>query len=201
MNLLKRTVKNSIFIFALIVSLSSFAEVRTLFSQKDSLVQELVEYIDREEKEIDIALYAFTHREVLKALTRAQNRGVALKVLLDPFSLSMAKKLDHLGTQVSIFSPEKRLQCLTNIQRKSKVRTPAKPPLMHHKFFLFHKNSKGRSWVWTGSFNCTYSAENLHMENAVILDDPEAFEAFKNQFDQVRKDYSTVYKGYENYPH
>jgi phosphatidylserine/phosphatidylglycerophosphate/cardiolipin synthase-like enzyme len=200
-NTLYRSAVYSIFIFALSLSVSCFAEVRALFSQKDSLIQELVEYIDREEQEIDIALYAFTHRDVLKALTRAQNRGVALKILLDPFSIAMAKKLDHLGTQVSIFSPEKRLQCISNIQQKSKVKVPAKPPLMHHKFFLFHKNAKGRSWVWTGSFNCTYSAENLHMENAVIIDDPKVFELFKRQFNQVRKDFSTLYEGSVSYPH
>jgi len=171
----------------------ALAETKAFFSNKTSIVHELIDRIDREQKEIDIALYAFTHREVLKALDRAKDRGVEVKVILDPLSQSMAKKLDHLGTQVSIFDPTKRLNTLSNNSSSSMRKAWNKEPLMHHKFFLFHENAQGKAWVWTGSFNCTYSAESFHMENVVVMDDIDVFNAFKEQFELMRANYSALY--------
>ncbi len=194
-----RCLRKGFYTFSVVIAIClcmpklALAEVHAFFSNKSSIVHELIERIDLEQKEIDIALYAFTHREVLKALDRAKERGVELKIVLDPISQSMAKKLDHLGTQVSVFDPTKRLGTSSN-QSSNLNKVWNKEPLMHHKFFLFHENVGQKSWVWTGSFNCTYSAESFHMENVVLIDDVEVFNSFKEQFDLMRAKYSHTYK-------
>lgn len=194
-----RCLREGLYTLSVVVAISlsmpqlALAEVHAFFSNKSSIIHELIQRIDREQKEIDIALYSFTHREVLKALDRAKERGVELKIVLDPLSQPMAKKLDHLGAQVSVFDPAKRLGTSSN-QSSNSNKAWNKAPVMHHKFFLFHENIGQKPWVWTGSFNCTYSAESFHMENVVLIDDVKAFNSFKEQFDLMRAKYSHTYK-------
>jgi phosphatidylserine/phosphatidylglycerophosphate/cardiolipin synthase-like enzyme len=52
---------------------------------------------------------------------------------------------------------------------------------MHNKFCVF-----GSDKVWTGSFNWTYEASNLHQENALMLKGPALAAAYKGQFQTIK---------------
>lgn len=147
------------------------ATAQVYFSPDDHIADHLLALIDKESTSIRVAIYGFTHYKIGTALINAKKRGVAVEVLVDPFSLggrSPIKRLVDAGISVHVFSPKNKAE--------------GKHPLLHDKFCIF-----GDSLVWTGSFNFTYSADTQHQENVVLLDEKELIEKFIKQFASIKK--------------
>lgn len=139
----------------------------------------IVEYIDSATKEVLVAVYILTSREISRALAKARTRGVDVKVIIDG-ELGMSK-----------FSKAKYLA-----KRGVKVRLLRYPlggrfrPKMHHKFMIVDKKI-----VSTGSFNFTASAEKLNDENCLFIeleknagaDENEVVEKFMKEFERLWK--------------
>lgn len=64
---------------------------------------------------------------------------------------------------------------------------------MHHKFFIFGKNSgTGKSLLITGSFNWTGQADIRNWEDIVILDDPKAIKTYKDYYKDLPREELSV---------
>ena len=153
---------------------------QALFSPKDHLAEELISLIEREKKSIKVAVYCLTHRGIVKALTVAQARGVAIEVIVDPFSLRAkggAKQLDKVSFPVFVWSPEPQFRQFKNGKKVKK-----KQALMHDKFCVF-----GEDRVWTGSFNFTMQATHTHQENALVVENKEIANSYLSEFERVKK--------------
>lgn len=142
------------------------------FSPEDHLADKLVDLIDKEEKSIAIAVYAFTHKKIASALCAAKERGVQVELVIDPYSLNFASSLDKMaevGIPIWIWDP-----LLASEKKVSGA-------LMHDKFCLF-----GEGAVWTGSFNFTHKADSANQENALVIHDKAIAKKFKKQFNTLK---------------
>lgn len=66
---------------------SASAEERIFFSPQTNLEQIDIDLIDRSTRTIDIAMYAFTDRQIAAALIRAAERGVRIRIYRDDIQI------------------------------------------------------------------------------------------------------------------
>jgi phosphatidylserine/phosphatidylglycerophosphate/cardiolipin synthase-like enzyme len=162
----------------------AFSEsVQAFFSPRDHLAERLIQLIDQENKSLQIGIYCFTHSGIAKALIAAKNRGVAVEIVVDPFSVKTRTPLARLAkAEIPIY-----VWTAPIIEdEKGKFQ---KSPIMHDKFCIF-----GGKRVWTGSFNFTYQADHFNAENAILLDDPKIVAAFQEQFRMLKAKSSLPYE-------
>jgi phosphatidylserine/phosphatidylglycerophosphate/cardiolipin synthase-like enzyme len=158
------------------------SNIKLYFSPQDHLADQLISYIDKEQKSLHVAVYCFTHRGITEALVRAKKRGVEIEVIVDPFSVKARSPVVRMaGSGIPIyvwdpgFDPAKR----------------KKAPIMHDKFCVF-----GGKSVWTGSFNFTYEADTVNRENALYIEDLEYAKKFLDQFRSMKNRGCSRYEEY-----
>jgi phosphatidylserine/phosphatidylglycerophosphate/cardiolipin synthase-like enzyme len=135
--------------------------VETHFSRQDGIEWAIEREIDNTHKSIDIAVYTFTSRPLAQALVDAKDRGVAIRVILNP---------SHSSTDYSKAAYLAQNDIDVHVERGAR--------LMHHKFALIDD-----SILINGSFNWTASAEASNDENILILRGfPSTYIAYKNEF-------------------
>jgi phosphatidylserine/phosphatidylglycerophosphate/cardiolipin synthase-like enzyme len=186
------------FLLILLFSLASFAGIEAapanceaFFSPKDHLARRLIDLIDRETKSIKVAVYCMTHREIADALVRAKERGVAIEVIVDPFSVKQRSSVHLLlRGKVPLFVWDQELSA----QVRSMPKKREQRALMHDKFCVF-----GDHMVWTGSFNFTYDATSAHQENVVTLESKEVAGKYLDQFAQMKLYETRPYNEYLAY--
>jgi len=120
-------------------------------------------FIQRTEKTLDIALFAFTSREILKVLKEAISRGVKVLIVMDKGQAAIGNSCYPLLTPV-----------LGNnvILDRSEYQ-------QHNKFAI----SDNRA-VITGSYNWSDRATK-NMENLVILRDPAIVKSYIDYYSQL----------------
>lgn len=167
-----------------VFSLEPITNYRALFSPHDHLAEELISLIDKERKTIRIAVYCLTHRQIVKALTHAKERGVDVQVLIDPDSLrskTVLRQMQKPPFPILVWNPPLQYKELKNGKRVQKRRS-----LLHDKFCVF-----GNDRVWTGSFNFTLDGSNTHQENALIIESRELAKQYLADFERLKME-STV---------
>ncbi len=136
----------SAFVLFLILNQLFFAPVIIpLFSPQDG--DEIIGFIDDAGESLDIEVYLFTSYDVRDALIRAHERGVRVRILLEPDPMNNANdemyfRLVNEGISVKYYSGER----------------------MHSKFII-----KDGKEVLVGSHNFSYSALNKNREASVII--------------------------------
>jgi len=135
--------------------------VQACFSPERKCSSYILSEIEKAQKEILAALYAFTHQDVADALIKARRRGVQVNVLLDSEfdrgnESSKGKYLERAGIEVRRISGEKRVP----VEKDS--------GLMHQKFAVID----GRVLL-SGSYNWTLSADRSNHENLLLFHDAE----------------------------
>jgi phosphatidylserine/phosphatidylglycerophosphate/cardiolipin synthase-like enzyme len=116
-----------------------------------------VALIDRAEHEIDMAAYVLTDWPVMQALTRAADRGVAIRIYLD-------------GTQLPSASPRRSSGTLP--------RCPASRLGSNTKSYQID----GR-WLRTGAANFSASGLKRQDNDLIVIESAEAAAAFKQTFE------------------
>lgn len=149
--------------FCLLVwlSVASWAEmaVQTCFSPQGRCSAHIIREIDKAQKELLIAVYAFTHDELARGVAQAKKRGVSVQIVLDrEFDAANERSQGRFLEGQKI--PVKRLSGM-------KPTAPEKEPgLMHQKFAVID-----RKIVFTGSYNWTRSADSSNDENLLWFRD------------------------------
>lgn len=141
------------------------------FSPAGGAEKAIVECLDAARKEIKIAVYTFTNRELAMAVIRAHERGVKVAVILDGNDESDYSKGFHLQRQGVTVRYSRGLPI-----PKRKYRFG----LMHNKFAVIDDRT-----VITGSFNWTASAECWNRENVLIVDDVGLAYRYKEEFERI----------------
>ena len=141
--------------------------VQSHFSAQDGIEWVIEREIDAAAKRIDVAVYTFTSRPLAQALDDARERGVRVRVILDPSNASGSySKAAYL------------------INNGVDVRVERGVGLMHHKFALIDD-----SVLITGSFNWTASAEAENDENILVLKGfPATYRAYLREFERLWRD-------------
>jgi phosphatidylserine/phosphatidylglycerophosphate/cardiolipin synthase-like enzyme len=142
---------------------------RAFFSPKDRLLETILGLIKAEKKQIRLACYFMTNKEILCELARARQRGVAVEVVVDKNSPFEGINIRNAGLYSHVWS------------RK----WFGTEPIMHNKFFVFDDNIQNQSILVTGSANCTWSAQEKNEENIVVMNDKKLTAAFEKRFYQL----------------
>ena len=168
-------VKLGVILVVLLLSVQLQAgEVRVFFSPQGGCEEAILAQIDKAQRYVHVAMYAFTSRYLAQALVRAKERGVEVKVVLDASFDRESKysKGDYLrrkGIPVKDVSPRWR--------EGWKVIKG----LMHHKFAVID----GRV-VATGSYNWTASAQKVNYEDLLVfVDEPSLALAYEEEFQRL----------------
>lgn len=152
------------------------ARVEVLFSATDGCRDRIIQGINSAKGSIYIAAYSFTSREISEAIIEAAQRGVDIKVIMDP---SQAEDRFSKYAFLRKNGIDVRLPRYDTVETKKRFLTPK----MHHKFIIFDKR-----YVMTGSYNLTASAEEFNDENCVfIYDDDKTVQRFLGEFQRIWK--------------
>lgn len=133
--------------------------VQACFSPQGRCSAYIIREIEKAQKELLIAVYAFTNDEIGRVVAQAKKRGVSVQIVLDrEFDAGNEKSLGKFLEGQKI--PVKRVSGM-------RPTTPEKEPgLMHQKFSVID-----RKIVFTGSYNWTHSADNWNDENLLWFRD------------------------------
>lgn len=143
------------FLFLWFFSTDSKEKVEVYFSPGGNIQDLIICTIDEATRKIDVAMYAFTSKEISFALIRAHNRGLAVRVILDggfiENEFSMDRFLYARGVDVKV-----HINPLRAVEKNYGK--------MHHKFAIIDDKI-----VITGSYNWTASAEERNEENLLVF--------------------------------
>jgi phosphatidylserine/phosphatidylglycerophosphate/cardiolipin synthase-like enzyme len=140
---------------------ASWAEmmVQACFSPQGKCSEHIVREIDKAQKELLVAVYAFTSEDLARAVVQARKRGVTVQIVLD-------REFDAANER----SQGKFLESQKIALRRISGMKPAVPEkdagLMHQKFSVIDRKT-----VLTGSYNWTRSADNSNDENLLLFRD------------------------------
>ena len=135
----------------------------------------LVEIMDSAKQNLDVAIYSITDQRIADAMIRAEERGVAVRVITDASQSDTSSQKTLLATLKAAGIP---------------VKINSHSGIMHLKVTIADGDI-----VTTGSFNYTKAAENTNDEVFVVLSDETAAADFEAQFARMWNDTS----GFENY--
>jgi len=133
------------------------------FSPDGEIVERLVALFDAADHQVDVCVFTITDDRVAKAMARAWDRGVKIRLLTDDDkALDLGSDIDRLA---GLGMP---------------VRVDRTEYHMHHKFALFD----GARLV-NGSYNWTRSANEHNFENIAITADADLLRAFTAEFERL----------------
>jgi phosphatidylserine/phosphatidylglycerophosphate/cardiolipin synthase-like enzyme len=145
----------------LFIAAASWAEmvVQACFSPQGKCSGYIVREIDKAQRELLVAVYAFTSEDLARAVVQARKRGVSVQIVLD-------REFDAVNER----SQGKFLEAQKIPLRRISGMKPAAPErdagLMHQKFSVID-----RKIVLTGSYNWTRSADSSNDENLLLFRD------------------------------
>ena len=158
--------------FAIFISPSPAGmAVQTCFSPYGKCASHILREIGRAEKELLVAVYAFTSDELAWSLVKAAERGVKVQVIVD-------REFDAANeTSKRTFLEQQRI----SVRRVTGLERGKSPGLMHQKFAVID-----RKVVLTGSYNWTASAEAFNDENLLLFRDAGALaEEYRKEFFRI----------------
>lgn len=160
-----------------LVSLKKVGVTLPFFSPNDDLESIIVNLIENEQKQIVTAIYSFTNKNIADALQQAQDRGVAISLIVDRATLAdRSNKVDYLalrGIPVFVYDPVFETGKETN-------------GIMHNKCSLFFKNINGNKLVATGSLNYTKRGPKANQENTIISSDQELAKKYEMYLNRLK---------------
>lgn len=149
----------------------SFESIEVYFSPKGSAQSAIIKELQKAQKSLDIAMFAFTSRELGSAVLDAYRRGVKVRIVMDQGQAK--EKFSRYPIFVQAGIPVKLLP----VEGKKFVKG-----LMHNKFAVIDRKT-----VITGSYNWTASAEEINYENLLIIRSPQLAERYEEYFEDMWK--------------
>jgi mitochondrial cardiolipin hydrolase len=133
--------------------------VQACFSPQGHCSAHLIREIEKAEKELLIAVYAFTNDELARAVAQAKKRGVSVQVVLD-------REFDAVNEKSQGKFLEGQKIPVRRISGMKPIAPEREAGLMHQKFSVID-----RKIVFTGSYNWTRSADHSNDENLLWFRD------------------------------
>ena len=130
----------------------------------------LLEALESARREIRVAIYTFTRRNVSRALQEAAERKVKVTVKYDARSMDESPGM----TQVIGYLRNHGVDCVP-------VKMSGDMAKMHHKFAVVDGKR-----VVTGSWNYTVTGTVSNYENVVSIESADVAKAFSEEFDRIK---------------
>jgi len=135
------------------------AEIRQHYAPRENLERVDAALISSATETIDIAAYVLTDHPVIDALVAAQERGVSVRLILDP---SQRHDLARLAPLLG------------------EARKKRRGPIMHLKSYAIDAKV-----LRTGSANFTASGLKQQNNDLLVIEDQALAEAFESEFERV----------------
>lgn len=117
----------------------------------------LLKRLSEAQREVLVAAFVLTDRELVEALKEAHGRGLSVRILLESRNLGDSREEDLLRAGVP-------------------VRQDANPYTMHHKVMVLDG-----TYVVTGSYNFSARAYGVNNENLLVLKSPSLAERYRKE--------------------
>lgn len=155
-----------VIIIALFITLPCNAKVDVKFTPSNECEISIINYINKAENNIDIAVYSINNDKIVSALKKAHNRGVNLRILTD--KLQAAAKSSKV---IELY------------KYGINIRVNSKHKIEHNKFAIYDKKIAS-----SGSYNWTNPASNKNSENCLfIIRNNQAVNAYLKRFEYLWK--------------
>jgi phosphatidylserine/phosphatidylglycerophosphate/cardiolipin synthase-like enzyme len=148
------------------------------FRPNEPVESHIVRAIETAKESIQIALYEFTSRSILKALLAARKRGVKVEIILDDTNVNPRNAPD---ADYKRYRSEQIWALIRNQVDVTVVGSPTKYGINHHKFAVFD----GKMAEF-GSYNWTYTSEKNHYENVLFTADADRVKGFQDAWAHLR---------------
>lgn len=143
-------------------------------AEKVNILQKFIQRINAAKYSIDLCFYNITLEEPAQVLVAAKQRGVKVRVICD----NEAKNNDPILQMKNAGIP------VIDDSFGSNTSSPA----MHNKFIVIdHQDTTSYSddWVWTGSYNLSYSATYDNAENVIEIQDQALAACYTIEFNEM----------------
>ncbi|MBW1679440.1 MAG: phospholipase D family protein [Deltaproteobacteria bacterium] len=149
-------------------------KVEVHFSPGGNIQNLIISKIDRAQEKVEVAMFAFTSKELAWALIRANNRGVKTRVILDGGFIE-----NEFSKHSFLYDREVKVKInLNHLPIPGIGKSYGK---MHNKFAVIDGKT-----VITGSYNWTASAEERNEENLLIFPcSPCLAKIYEKEFDKI----------------
>jgi phosphatidylserine/phosphatidylglycerophosphate/cardiolipin synthase-like enzyme len=137
------------------------------FSPRGGCREAVVRLINNSKKFIDVAMFSFTDRRIARALIKAQQRGVRVRVIIDYGNGKSAFCVGPLLERYGI---------------KVRYKKGSGGGLMHNKYAVYDGK-----FVSTGSFNWTVSANKRNDENLIVIRSEKIARIYEKNFNKLWK--------------
>jgi len=148
------------------------------FRPNEPVESHIVRAIESSKESIQIVLYEFTSRSILKALLAATKRGVKVEIILDDTSVNPRNAPD---ADYKRYRSEQIWALIRNHVDVTVLGSPTKYGIVHHKFAVFD----GKMTEF-GSYNWTYTSEKNHYENVLFSADADRVKAYQDAWAHMR---------------
>lgn len=131
------------------------------FTPQNHCANLLVQHINQLTSSLKVQSYTFTSKKIGRAIIAAYKRGVKVQMIFDKSQFD-CQHYSYAGKMLRQGIP---------------MRVDVKPTIAHNKVML-----GDHTWVETGSFNYTYSAQHKNAENLLFLTGNRSIAAYQHNF-------------------
>ena len=131
------------------VNFSPEAHYQICFTPAEKCISRITHYISQAKQSIEVQAYSFTSKPISKALIKAKQHGIKVRVIVDKSELLNYSRVWSL------------LKANVPVWLDNKV------SIAHNKVMIFDQSA-----VLTGSYNFTNAAEYKNAENSLYIFDP-----------------------------
>ncbi|KAG0022211.1 hypothetical protein BGZ81_008624 [Podila clonocystis] len=143
--------------------------VSPVFFPSEDSFRKLMSTLDNAKKSLDICVFTITDDQIAKAIIRALDRGVKVRIISDN------DKSEDLGSDVARLARDYDVP----------TRVDNTAAHMHHKFMVIDD-----ALVVNGSYNWTKGARYDNREDLTLTNSPQAVRGFKDEFEKLWREFA-----------
>jgi len=145
----------------------------------DDLGKRIVDFIDGATKRLDIAIQELDSMEIARAIIRARQRKVVVRLVLEGDYLTVSRAVpdpfESTGTnEVNRIIHDAVLRTHIN------VKSDFNPHIFHQKFIIRDYNS-----LLTGSTNFTDTGTSVNLNHVIVIDDDDVAKVYSREFKEI----------------
>lgn len=147
----------------------------------DNLLKPIVDFIDKAEKRLYIAVQELDSPPITEAIIRARQRKVLVKLVLENDYLIARTARENPFEAGGPHEPNRFLRDAI-LRAKIKVNSDFNPHIFHQKFIT--RDSKS---LLTGSTNFTETGTNENLNHIVIIHDEDVTKIYNREFTEIQQ--------------
>ncbi len=150
-------------------------------NSQDNLLETIVKFIDGAKKQLFIAIQELDSEVIAKAIIRAKQRKVLVKIVLESDYLLATRARANPFDSGGAHEPNRILHNAI-LRAKIKTNTDYNSSIFHQKFIIRDKAS-----VLTGSTNFTNTGTSQNLNHILIIHDPAIANIYNKEYSEIQQ--------------